>query len=59
MFAQALVEYSLVDTVISGLDALRFAVEGWLRKVDPATGILVGGVLFVWVVLRSFRQRGP
>jgi hypothetical protein len=57
VFAQALGEYALLSAVASQFDTVRRVVEDWLGRLDATTSLLVGGLVMLWLIVRSFRGR--
>lgn len=52
MFAQALAEYGLIETTISGLTHLRQTLWVWFTNVPALNWLIVGmvclGLVFLW-----------
>jgi hypothetical protein len=57
MLAQALVEFGLIETAISGLVHLRQTIWVWFTNVAPLTWLIVGGVFLLLVFLWSHRPQ--
>jgi uncharacterized protein (TIGR03382 family) len=55
MFAQSLGEYGALASVVSGVRQLLYPVRAWLETQDATIWMIVGAVVFLWLVVRRRR----
>jgi uncharacterized protein (TIGR03382 family) len=55
MFAQSLGEYGALASVVSGVRQLLYPVRAWLKTQDATIWMIVGAVVFLWLVVRRRR----
>jgi hypothetical protein len=55
LFAQSLVEYGIMNTIVSNVSLVASRLEGWVMQQSPSVLLLVGAVILIWIVSRAFR----
>jgi hypothetical protein len=55
MLAQSLGEYGALASVVSGVRQLLDPVRTWLLSQDARIWMIVGAVVFLWLVVRRRR----
>jgi uncharacterized protein (TIGR03382 family) len=56
MLAQTLGEYGALAAVVSGVRQLIYPVRTWLESQDATIWMIVGAVVFLWLVVRRRRR---